>query len=227
MPAFLFSGENKLTTKTEYLESQRGKTYTEIVADQPVDGMIGSIRGENLRDVVAILAGGLQYRLENAAPSIYKTALQTAFRYMTLPDYAINLALPENAALLSGAVDLGLVTPAESNKFYELATYTRLLHNITRQDCVDYFGPAWAELEETEAHTLVVRLLQSMPEQSCIVVEIQDIYEDGTLSNWYYATALHGLTIPKEYTVRLPSNGYPRRLRWKCEYPLSGTVSTR
>lgn len=78
-------------TKSEYLESQRGKTYSVVVAEQPMETVVGSIRGNNLRDVVAILAAGLQYRLDTmtlpAEAEPLRAALLTAFKYMTLPDY--------------------------------------------------------------------------------------------------------------------------------------------
>lgn len=82
----------------------------------------------------------------------------------------------------------------------------------------------WHELPATDARTLVVRLSTGLPEQSYIVIEMQDQYSDGQ-SDWYHATALHGLLAAREYTAALPHNRYPRKLRWKCEYAIDAAVS--
>lgn len=127
-------------TKNEYLESNRGLPYSQIIAEQPQDTIVGSIRGDNLRNVVDILAKGLQFRLDNAEPSPLRTALLTVFKYLLLPDYAINLSLPENIGLLEKAVNVGLVEPTERDQFIALASYTKPRFNLSIADCVDYFG---------------------------------------------------------------------------------------
>lgn len=211
-------------TKSEYLESQRGKTYSVIVAEQPLETVIGSIRGDNLRDVVAILAAGLQYRLDTmtlpteAEP--LRTALLTAFKYMTLPDYGINLSMPENAGMLQAAVSVGLVTQAESDKFFQLASYQRPLHNITREDCAEYFGAGWIELPETDGQRLTLQLNTRTPEVTHILVQMQDLSGE-----WEHATALHGIQSAKPYSAPLPHYGQARKVRWKCEYSLDGVVA--
>lgn len=211
-------------TKSEYLESQRGKTYSTIVADQPMGSVVGSIRGENLRDVVAILASGLRYRLDTtqlpAEVEPLRTALLVAFKYLDLPDYAINLALPANVGMLQSAVSLGLVTQAESDAFFALATYMRPIHNITRQDCADHFGPDWTEITENTAQRLNFQLNSKAPETTSVVVQWQDASGD-----WYHATAIHGILAARTYQASLPFYGTPRKLRWKCEYMLDATVT--
>jgi len=210
--------------KTEYLESQRGKTYSVIVADQPLETVVGSIRGDNLRDVVAILAAGLQYRLDTmylpAEAEPLRTALLTAFKYMTLPDYGINLSMPENAGMLQSAVAVGLVTQAESDKFFELASCQRPLYSITREDCAEHFGAGWNELPETDGRTLTLQLNSRTPEATHIVVQMQDLSDE-----WEHATALHGIQSAKPYSAQLPYYGQPRKVRWRCEYKLNGVVS--
>lgn len=214
-------------TREEYLESQRGKTYTEILAEQPLEGAIGSIRGENLRDVVAVLAGGLQHRLDNMSlPTGYeplRTALLVAFKYLTIQDYAINLSLEENVTMLQMAVAVGLVTQAESNKFFELATYTMPKFNITRQECADYFNPGWYQLDPTHNRSFTVEVTEQLPEQSTIVVQYQEIYE-GWESAWKPATSLI-VHQPGKYRADTPYNGYERRFQWRCEYQLTGNVA--
>lgn len=218
-------------TREEYLESQRGKTYTEILAEQPLEGAIGSIRGENLRDVVAVLAGGLQHRLDNMSlPTDYeplRTALLVAFKYLTIQDYAINLSLEENATMLQMAVAVGLVTQAESNKFFELATYTMPKFNITRQECADYFNPdmldgEWHVIEPTHSRTFTIQLNEALPEPSSVTVQMQEVYE-GWESDWVHATGL-SIQARSVYRRDTPYNGVARRIRWKCEYRINGAV---
>lgn len=211
-------------TKSEYLESQRGKPYTQIIAEQPMETVIGSIRGDNLRDVVAILAAGLQYRLdtmqlsEEAEP--LRTALLVAFRYLDLPDYGINLALADNVEMLQSAVAVGLVTQDESSKFFQLASYQRPQLNITREDCADYFGAGWQELPATDARTFSITLTARAPEPTRIIIEMQDLSGE-----FEYVQAIGGVQSAKSYSVQLPHYGQPRKIRWKCEYSLVGNVA--
>lgn len=209
-------------TKTEYINSQLqlGKTHSQIIEGQPNEKVIGSIRGDNLRNVVAILASGLQYRLDKAEDSELKTALLTAFRYMSLPNYAINLALTENQNMLSHAVATGLVTESEQNALYQLASYERPLYNITSED----FSGEWHELPETMSIWFILKLATKAPEMTHIVIQAKDNYGDSE-SDWYHCTALHGIELAREYKAALPSNGYYHKLRWKCEYNLDCVVS--
>lgn len=210
-------------TKQDYINSQLalGKTHSQIIAEQPTVKIIGSIRGDNLRNVVAILAGGLQYRLDNAPDSPVKTALLTAFRYMSLPEYAINLSIKENADLLSDAVSVGLVDAKEKEQFFALATYEQPLHNITQAD----FVGAWHELSATDAGVLFVKLKARAPESTHILIESQDCYPDGTFSDWYHNTSLYGVELARTYRVELRHDGYKRKLRWSCPYDLSAEVA--
>lgn len=221
-------------TLTEAIELKRGKPYQEIFAELSAETVqhIGAIRGDNLRDVVSVLAGGLQFRLESAEHSAIRTALLTGFKYMTLPDYAFNLAQPEVMGLLLAGVQSGLVAETEKDKFIALATYQASKYpELVMKDIVAYLNPElidgqWHELPVTGARTFVVRLAAALPEQSHIVIQMQDQY-DGSASDWYHATALHGLNAVREYTAALPHNGYPRKLRWKCEYTINAAVSVR
>ncbi len=210
--------------KADYLESQRGKTYTQIVNEQPMVNVVGAIFGENLRNVVAILAGGLQYRLDNAPDSEIRTALLTGFRYMTLPDYAFNLAAPDVHDLLQKAVNAQLVTPDEYALFLQLATYQKPQFEITREDCADYFGGMdWQPLTTSNA-TVNIWLKTKAPESTHIVIQHQDTLPDGSLSDWRHSTAVHGIELVGEYQAAIP-NKAGRVYRWRCEYSLDCVVS--
>lgn len=214
-------------TKQEYLESQRGKSYSDIVKNQPMETVVGTIRGDNLRDVVAILASGLQYRLdtkvlpEEAEP--LRTALLVAFKHLGLPEYGINLALPENKQMLESAVAVGLVDKKEADRFIELASYERPLLNVTREDCAEYFNPGWHELPATHDRGFTVDLLEDLPESTTVVVQYKEIYPDRE-SAWRHATSLN-VHQQGKYRADTPYNGYERRFQWRCEYALVGSVA--
>lgn len=207
-------------TREEYLESQRGQPYGTIIANQPTLPTVGSIRGENLRDVVAILAGGLQYRLDTASSGPVRTALLTAFKYLSLPDYAINLSLPENAALLAQAVADGLVTQDESDRFFYLATYDKSLHGITRQDCVAYFG-AVISAPASIGYSSQIRVETSSdtPDQSPLRVEVS---ENG--QTWQYAATIHISKAGVYYADIRPSRRQ-REARYISEYQINAVLS--
>lgn len=226
-------------TLNEAIESKRGLPYAQAFDELRAETVstVGAIRDANLRDVVSILASGLQYRLDTMALPVevepLRTALLTGFKYMTLPDYAFNLAMPEVMGMLLAGVQVGLVTETEKDKFIGLATYkTAKYPELTLKDILAYFEPAliddqWHELPVTDARTFVVRLATALPEKSNIVIQMQDQYSESEASDWYHATALHGLNAVREYTAALPHNGYPRKLRYKCDYVLNAAVSVR
>ncbi len=203
-------------TKQDYINSQLalGKTHSQIIAEQPTVKIIGSIRGDNLRNVVAILAGGLQYRLDNAPDSPVKTALLTAFRYMSLPEYAINLSIKENADLLSDAVSVGLVDAKEKEQFFALATYEQPLHNITQAD----FVGDWHELGEKSSNQLTIKLKQKAPEQTYILVQSRDIFDDNSKGDWRHNTACY-IELAGVYRCDIRAESR-QEVRWSCAYSL-------
>lgn len=207
-------------TKQGYINSQLalGKTHSQIIAEQPIVDVVGSVRGDNLRNVVAILAGGLQHRLDNAPDSLVKTALLTAFRYMTLPDYAINLSLQENADLLSVAVRDGLVTPQEREQFFALATYKKPLYDITQAD----FVGEWHNLGEVSARQLIIKLKQKAPEQTHILVQSRDVFTDGAFGDWRHNTACY-LELAGVYRCDIRAESR-QEVRWSCAYKLDVEV---
>lgn len=214
-----------------------GYTYQEIlelIKSKSVP-TIGSIRGADLRDVVSILASGLQHRLntatipEEAEP--LRTALLTGFKFMTIPDYAFNLASPEVSGMLQMATAVGLVTNDEYNKFVNLATYQKpAFPDVTLRDIIEYKEPAlisdkWIEIPETDHRRFYIRLRQALPETINVVIQARDQYHDGFESEWYHCTTLRDIYLPREYVAELGYNGYARKLRWKALYviPLEDT----
>lgn len=84
----------------------------------------------------------------------------------------------------------------------------------------------WHEIEETNGRQFALRLSSALVEPTYIVIQAKDQYGDGE-SDWYHATALHGIAAAREYQAALPYNGYPRKLRWRCDYQLNVAVSVR
>lgn len=210
-------------TKNEYIASQiaAGKTHSQIIADQPMVDVIGSIRGDNLRNVVAILASGLQYRLDTSPDSPIRTALLTAFKYLSLPDYAINLSEPANAALLDSALAEGLVTIQEKNLFIQLATYQKPLYDITKDD----FLGTWFELGERPGNLLSFTLKTKAPEATYILIQSRDIFSDDARGDWSHNTALHGVEAARVYRIHVRNESGRQELRWRCEYSLNVEVA--
>lgn len=208
-------------TKNEYIASQLalGKTHSQIIAEQPMVDVVGSIRGENLRNVVAILAGGLQFRLDTAPESPIRTALLTAFKYMMLPDYAINLSLPENAGLLENAVQVGLVSSDERDQFFALATYKKPLYEISQSD----FAGSWHELGEVSSNQLIIKLKQKAPEQTHILVQSRDVFADGVYGDWRHNTACY-LELAGVYRCDIRAESR-QEVRWSCAYSLDVEIS--
>lgn len=219
-------------TKAEYIASQAGKPYSVIISEQPMVDVVGSIRGDNLRNVVAILAAGLQYKLDTAEESQIRTALLTAFRYMTLPDYAINLALQENVDLLNRAVNAGLVSVDERAQFFALATYQRpALPDLTVRDIVAVFEPHkvdlgdWVVLEQLATHRLMLTTRSDMPEPTNVRIEMRESHNGTDWTNWRRVAHFYEVDKAGVYFQQIPFNGLQRQVRVRGEqYWLDGTV---
>lgn len=223
-----------MTLQTEF-ESRRGKAYSEILSEiQAITrDVIMPIEGQDLRDVVTVLASGLDYRLQMAEPSPLRSGLMRAFNSMSITEFGFNLSDPVVAQMLDLGVSASLIDVNERLWFYAIATkQVPVYPEVQLIDVIKYFEPSkinnvWFELLETSNKTIVFRIKENTPEQTSVIIQMQDLYEDGTFSEWYHATALHGLLVAKEYTTTLPYNGYPRKLRWMCNYQLNASVSTR
>lgn len=223
-----------MTLQAEF-DARQGKPYPEILSEiQAItEDVIMPIEGRDLRDVVTVLASGLDYRLQMAEPSPLRSGLMRAFNSMSINEFGFNLADPVVAQMLDLGVSAGLVEINERLWFYGIATKQVLKYpELKLVDVIGYFEPekvnnSWIELAETTNRTITFRIKESTLEQTSIVVQMQDVYEDGTFSDWYNATAIHGIQVAKEYSGTLPSNGYPKKLRWMCNYTLNVIVSTK
>lgn len=222
-------------TLQEEFEARRGLPYTQILNEVAAltNDVIMPIEGKDLRDVVTVLASGLDHRLQMAEPSELRTGLIRAFNSMSINEFGFNLTDPVVVQLLDLGVSQGLIDVNERLWFYAIATkQVPKYPELKLVDVVGYFEPSkvnnsWFELAETVNRTITFRIKENTLEQTSIVVQMQDVYEDGTFSDWYHATAIHGIKVAKEYSGTLPSNGYPKKLRWMCNYTLNVTVSTK
>lgn len=195
--------------------------------------VIGAIRGDNLRDVVVILAAGLQHRLDNAEPSPLRTALLTGFKYMTLPDYSFNLGVPAVADMLEQAVVAGLVTKDERDKFFALATYkSPLFPDATIKDIVAKFEPHkiklddWATIEQVPTHRLMLTLNSDMPEPSTVLIEMRESHNGIDWTNWRNVPSFSNVERAGAYYQTAPFSGLQRQLRWRgASYAIDGTVA--
>lgn len=185
---------------------------------------IGSIRGADLRNVVAILASGLQYRLDNAPDSPIRTALRTGFSNMNIQDYAFNLSDPTVAYMLDIATQLGIVTPDERRQFYELATYNkRVWPDVTVLDIVTHKQPALVEMNDWSgdidmgsSRTVMLTMLSDLPEVTTVVVEIKLSRDGITYGQWMPCTIIPGIEKATSYMASIPSySGMYRKIRWK------------
>lgn len=217
-------------SKAEYLESQRGKTYTQIIAEQPMETVQGSLLKLHYQEIKTILASGLRLHLNSFVADTEEklaalTALNETFseQYMADADFKVNFALPAIMGQYNFCVATGALPAAFGQQLLDLAKYQRPLLNVTRQDCADYFGTDWTVIDPTHNRAFTVTLTQPLPESASIIVQYQEIY-DGWESAWKHATAL---TVHEQgiYRADTPYNGYERRFQWRCEYALNGSVA--
>lgn len=216
-------------TLTEAVEQHRGKSHVEIftiLSAETVES-IGSIRGDNLRDVVDILAKGLQDRLDKMVLPDYvepiRTALVVVFRYMHLPNYGINLSLKENSDLLQSAVQVGLVTQGESDKFFSLATYQKPKYaGLTLKEIIAIAEPEllnvgeWQELIVTNQRRLVVNSQPHVVEHPTMQVQVSESHNGTDWTEWRNAMSF-GVPTGVSFHPIVQSD-LQRRFRWRGVY---------
>lgn len=215
-------------TRNDYLESQRGKTYTQIVAQQPTELVQGSLLKLHYQELKTILgAGGLRDHLntfvvDNEHKRRALAAVNETFteQYMADADFKVNFALPEIMTVFNQVVALGVIPETIGQQLLDLAKYSKQLYSITREDCINYFNPGWTEIPVTTAQRLNIKLNNRAPETTSIIVQWQD-----AIGDWYHATAIHGIEAARDYQASLPFYGAPRKLRWKSEYLLNVQVT--
>jgi hypothetical protein len=214
--------------KIEYLESQRGKTYSEIVEKQPLETVQGSLLKTHYQELKTILgAGGLRLHLNTFVADTPEklfalTAVNETFteQYMADSDFKVNFNVPAVLNTFDTVIALGVIPSEIGQQLKDLAKYKRPVYSITREDCANYFNPGWNEIEETSGQTFQLQLNTRPQEMTLIVVQMKDLGGE-----WEHATALHGIQSLKPYSTTLPYYGVPRKLRWRCEYLLDATVT--
>lgn len=220
-------------TLEQAIETKRGLPYAQALAELLAEtkDVVGPIEGKDLRDIVTVLCSGLDYRLSQAPESPLKSALTRAFNSMNINEFGFNLADPLVSQLLDAGVLAGLVDVNERLWFYGIATkQVPLYPNVSMKDIISQLEPSllddtWKTLDSTGARRFHMRLKAPAPAVTYVIVQAQDTYEDGTVSEWYHLTAQHGVQAVREYTCDIPASKYSRKLRWKCEYALDHVVS--
>lgn len=220
-------------TKYEYLESQRGNTYTDIVTNQPMEIVQGSLLKEHYQEIKTVLASGLRMHLEtfvaddpNKLATLY--ALKETFdpQYLADPDFKVNFNVPEVFQQYQMCIATGALPEHFANRLLDLAKYKKSVHNISKADCADYFGKGWplqttAELVSTK---FILTLDSDLPEDEAVRIEYR-VNVNGIAGAWVlaahpyvrYAGDYAGVcaTIPKGSDVRAVPEFYP----------ISGTVT--
>jgi hypothetical protein len=212
-------------SKTEYQIGTNQERF-ELLKSKTVS-TVGKIAYGNTLHLVSMLARGLRARIDACTIPALKNAWSEALQpaYLASPAYSINAALPEIRYMLDNGLTAGLISADDHAFIIQLATYERqLFPDATLKDVVAHFNPElidgeWHEIESTDKQWLQVQLNTRTPETTHIVVQWQAV--DG---EWYHTQALHGLLAPMQYRAQLPYHGAPRKLRWKCDYALDGTV---
>lgn len=222
------------------LEALRGNTYQEILGTlrAQTEPAIGKIQGANLKLLQSFIgATGLRNRLANAASSqpaavaAIAEAIQPA--YLAMQDsYSINLADPQVAALMAGAVTAGILTSAESEYLQSLATYDRQLWpDVTMRDVVAHFEPSlldlgyWTVLDDVIKNRLLLRLASDLPEQAAVRIEMQESHDGTNWTAWRRVAHFMGVQAAGIYYQQIPNNGLHRRVRVRGEqYRINATV---
>ena len=212
-------------SKTEYQIGTNQERF-ELLKIKTVS-TVGKIAYGNTLHLVSMLARGLRARIDACTNPALKNAWSEALQpaYLASPAYSINVALPEIRYMLDNGLAAGLISADDHAFIIQLATYERqLFPDATLRDVVAHFNPElidgqWHETEPTDSRRFSITLNSAAPEVTHILV--QWLGSDGV---WYHATALHGILAPVPYSADIPYFGVPRKLRWKCDYALDGTV---
>ena len=213
-------------TLAEYLESKRGLSYTQIIAEQPTVDTIGSITAEHVQEMTTILAEGLRLEVDSYIATEQTKQLYSAVKvalsaeHIYSPDFKINFSLPNIWGTFQLAVQAGIILQSSADKLVNLATYKKKTLNVTRQDCIDYFGPDWTTpISIGSSRQIEITLHQDSIENTYLVFEMS---RDGV--NWTAAGSVHGLYKSGVYLGSIPPYGTSRLIRWRGEYDLDVTI---
>lgn len=217
-------------TKNEYLESQRGKVYSQIVAEQPTEMVQGSLLKLHYQELKTILgAGGLRDHLDtfgvtNEFERKALSAVNETFteQYMADADFKVNFTIPEIMAAFNQVVALGVIPEPIGQQLLNLAKYQRSVYNITILDCVQYFEPEklnigdWNVLTVTNKSRLFFKLKTATPEIAAVRIETRQSHDGVHWSNWERTMPL----IVQEagnYYHNFPRSNLIQELRYRGE----------
>ena len=180
-------------------------------------------------------AKGLAHKKAQVAAGFHEALAEAKLARKEEPPagHSINFADSKIQEFFLGAQHpaIALVTPAEVARLNELATWEKpQFPDVTLRDIIAHFEPSlvdvgdWVELDPGQSRQLRLKLTEATPEPTYIVVQMQE--NDGEWSEWYHATAMHGIHLLRPYTFAVPNNGLPRRMRWRGgEYRINGIVT--
>lgn len=226
-------------TLNSALENLRGQPYGQILESlrQQTEQVVGKIQGGQLKLLQSFVgATGLRSRLMNATPeqADAATAIAEAIQpaYLAADNYSINLADPQVAGLLTGAVVAGLLSPAESAYLTGLATYQRpLWPNLTLRDVVAYFEPAlvdvgqWTVLVPGDKRQLMLQVVAPAPELTSVRIEMCESHNGQNWTEWRRIAPFVGVMAVGVYYQSIPWQGLQRQIRWRGEqYLINATV---
>jgi hypothetical protein len=226
-------------TKIEYLEGQRGKPYNQIISEQPVQTVQGSLMKAHYQELKTILgAGGLRLHLNTFVADTPEkmfalTAVNETFteQYMADADFKVNFTVPAVLDAFNMVVSLGVIPQDKAQQLLDLAKYQKPEFDLTMRDVVAYFEPALLDVGEwlltgvVNSNRLQLHTTAATPEPTMVLIQMSES-EDGV--NWTeYKRVNHFNNVhqPDFYFRDIPNNGLQRRLRVRGEtYRLTGTV---
>jgi len=193
--------------------------------------VVGKIAYGNTLHLVSMLARGLRKRIDTCLNPDLKYAWSEALQpaYLSSPSYSINVALPEIRTMLDSGKAAGVCTQAEYDFIIELASYDKpLFPDVTLHDVIAICNPelidgAWHELGEVSARQLIIKLKSKAPEQTHILVQSRDVFDDGAYGDWRHNTACY-LEHAGVYRCDI-RNESRQEVRWSCAYALDVEVS--
>lgn len=193
--------------------------------------VVGKIAYGNTLHLVSMLARGLRKRIDTCLMPDLKYAWSEALQpaYLSSPSYSINVALPEIRTMLDNGKAAGICTQAEYDFIIELASYDKpTFPDVTLYEVIAICNPelidgAWHGLGEVSARQLILKLKQKAPEQTRILVQSRDVFDDGVFGDWRHNTACY-LEHAGVYRCDIRAESR-QEVRWSCAYKLDAEVS--
>lgn len=216
----------------------QGLSYSEVLTKlkEQTYPALGAIGGDNLRDVVTLLCGGIAYRIKQDPNNPVSVMLATAFDKMTMNAFQFNFAAPEVVQMLNLGVSAGFILEEERDKFNQLATQQKpVWPDVSIYDLVQCLDPyqislnTWVETGEVEpiARQGMLQLVAALPEQDFLILEMSVSPNGSMWGDYVQVNVLTQILNPDYYVITLPSKGnLKRRFRWKGgKYKLNGIMT--